>query len=405
MDYSFLKSTRYKPDPIVDVPRGDKFLASLCIDYLNMACFHGGSQDIAALVPGGCFAFIDYAVPHWLRHLEDALVKAQEQQELLSDLPESVESFLNIHFKPPTKKFSVSQGNVKRLDFFREYPFYDDLQVAVISTRKELTFFGEIKESETALDLAEIVCKIRGIIETIYTSLPSAEDKAKMERIYGQRIFKCPRLSCFYFYGGFGTADQRAQHGDKHLRPFRCTVVGCPLSTLGMSTAKDLQKHLKDEHYILSDDELDFSDYETKKQTARVPSPPRQRKEPEVPRARRQKTTEFSCPYCHKVFNKKYNLDSHLITHSKHRDYICNICEVTFARDNDRIRHESSHGDKAFSCGGILQCGQPWGCQKQFARADTLQSHYKTATGQNCIRRWLQEQPQPGEGSDVNRII
>ncbi|KAK9783909.1 putative C2H2-type domain-containing protein [Seiridium cardinale] len=317
-----------------------------------MAGFLRGARNVATLVPGGYFAFMDYVIPQWLRHLELGIAVAGQGRELVSDLQESLELFLNIHFMAPIRHFAVSQ-------------------VAVISKRKELTLFGEMKENETALDLADIVKNVREAIKIIHSNLTGADDKAKMEQIYGQNIFKCPRFSCRYFCSGFGTADQRNQHIDKHLRPFRCTIVGCPSYNLGMNTEKDLIKPTREEHGIFVDDELDLPDPDEKKRKEpkpnlhRVPQRPVQ-PEPYVPEP---KITEFPCKFCPKVFNKKYNLIWHQVV--DRRDYRCTICFTAFARDHDRRRHEKTQEDKKFICRGTLGSGQRWGCQKEFARADT----------------------------------
>lgn len=377
----------------VDISRGDILLASLAIDYLNMNGFRRETGDITSLTLSGYYGFMDYAVPYWVRHLEEGVDNTEESVE---DLTESVEAFLQLHYSPPTKLFPMSQGNSKRLRFFESYPFHADLQQAVASARKELTFFGEIKLTEVALDLIDIVKNIRSTLEKAYTDAAQTATSTRMEEMYGQNIFKCPRLSCRYFHGGFQTAEQRDQHIDKHVRPYRCIISGCVLNTIGFATEKELQKHIKDTHDELSNN--DDADYPEDEEIARSRKPEpkiteehinpelrEERAEP-VPRApKRPRISEFPCQHCPKVFKKKYNLESHLTTHSDHRPHQCNECDASFARLHDLNRHKKTHQEKEFICGGELENGQRWGCQKKFARADTLQNHYKTASGQACI--------------------
>ncbi|KAK6084447.1 C2H2 type zinc finger domain-containing protein [Seiridium cupressi] len=288
-----------------------------------MAGFYRGAQNVATLVPGGYFAFMEYAIPQWLRNLEHGIAVVGQGRELMYELQESLEVFLNLHFKALTKQFAVIQGNMKRLNLSRDCSFYDNLEVAAISTRKELTFFGKMKENETALDLADIV-KNHGVCVDEELDLPDLDEKNKQ----------------------------------KEPRP---EPLGVP----------------------------------------RKPAEPN----PELPKPKRPRIAESPCTSCPKVFNKKYNLISHQAAQTDRRDYRCTICFAAFARDHDRRRHEKTHEHKKFTCGGTLGSGQPWGCQKEFARADTLRNHCSTASGQDCIRPWLDDQGQPGHEVNSGPIV
>jgi hypothetical protein len=364
--------------------------------------FRNRKELIQYRAANGYYAFMDYAVPYWVRHLEMGLSGADDSgcesiHDKVNTIAESLDAFLESHYTPPTKNPSVSQGNAKRLDVFEGYSFYDELQKAIISARKELTFFGEMKPGEVALDLTQVVKGIRDELETLYTRLPDGDQKTQLQAIYGKNMFKCPRLSCRYFYVGFSVAGERDQHIDKHLRPFRCDVIGCPSTTLGFSATKELAKHKKEVHDVHQDDEIDFPDEEViTHEEHRMELPQPKRTAPTEPRAvvpvKRRRITEFHCEQCGKIFKKKFNFESHLVTHSGSRDFVCNICGAAFARNHDRDRHEKTHEEKAFICGGILKNGQSWGCQKRFARPDTLRSHHKSTIGQTCIRPWIEEQ-------------
>ncbi|KAK8044966.1 hypothetical protein PG993_004990 [Apiospora rasikravindrae] len=381
----------------VDVARVEVSNTALCLDYLNMPGFRMDNIAID-LVPSGYYAFMDYAVPYWLRHLENGLTQADYDCDLLQELREPMEAFLTIHFQPPTKQFYRPQDNVRKLQFFRDFEFYDSLETAVVSARKELTFLGEMKPGEVALDLTSVVRTVRGHLETAYLNAASKDGRDSLELIYGEQLFRCPRLSCRYFYLGFQTPQQRDLHVEKHTRPFRCDILGCPSSTMGMGTIKELIKHKKDVHTIIQDD--DEEDFPAEIELA-PPQPPRPvettaktrgRQAQQQPKAKRARITEYRCPQCQKVFGKKFNLDSHMITHSGKRDFLCSVCGMGFARENDRTRHQATHKEKEYECGGTLNNGQTWGCQKKFARADTLKSHHNSAAGKACIQPFLQQQ-------------
>ncbi|KAK8069381.1 zinc finger protein [Apiospora phragmitis] len=390
--FSFLVEEKH-----VDMARIEVSNAALCLDYLNMPGFRTANITIN-LVPSGYYAFMNYAAPYWLRHLENGLTQADYDCDLLLELQEPVEAFLAIHFTAPTKQFYRSQDNVRKLQFFRAFKFYDNLETAVVSTRKELTFLGEMKPGEVALDLASVVCTVRGYLEAAYLNATEKVDRDSLERIYGENMFKCPRLSCHYFYLGFQTPQQRESHVEKHTRPFRCDIISCPSSTMGMSTMKELIKHKKDIHTIIQEDDEDDFPEETELAPPRSPKPaetttkPREPKAPKPLKVKRARITEYRCPQCQKVFSKKFNLDSHMITHGGRRDFLCNVCGMGFARENDRTRHQATHQEKEYECGGTLNNGQSWGCHKKFARADTLKNHHNSVAGRACIQPYLQRQ-------------
>jgi hypothetical protein len=100
----------------------------------------------------------------------------------------------------------------------------------------------------------------------------------------------------------------------------------------------------------------------------------------------------FRCEHCSKVFNRLYNLKSHLITHDRTTPFSCNTCKRAFARKSDAKRHMRTHsGEKNWICKG---------CQTPFARRDMLSSHHKSKKGQACLRG---QHRQRAKGDDLEK--
>lgn len=112
----------------------------------------------------------------------------------------------------------------------------------------------------------------------------------------------------------------------------------------------------------------------------------------------------YPCPQCSKVFQKPYNLKSHMKSHSNEKPFKCSSCHKTFARSHDKKRHELLHGgQKNFKCEGYLKNGvTKWGCGKKFARSDALSRHFRTETGWLCIKPLMDEAKELDQNLSLN---
>ncbi|TGJ88444.1 hypothetical protein E0Z10_g384 [Xylaria hypoxylon] len=398
-------------------------LATLCIDYLNLPAYICPPTDQQVL--DGDYGFMDYAVIYWLRHLEAGVtLKTDKDEQLVEQLAESLGIFISQHWTSPSTTMALAKRHSDKLQVFKVFPFYDQLEQVITSTRRQLRFFGNMKKEEIALNLVDIVGNVRDVLERIVSRTIDPSVLNRVNERYGSYIFKCPRFSCHFFPTGVSSVAERDKHISQHERPFRCSEEKCVGYTFGFASAAEREKHVRENHVTTAIQDEEFptdQDVERRimdnhpvadqnpdleiscQEESMVNStgvameqsesePESQLELPQVRRQKRPRQTEFECPHCSNLYKKRYNLESHLQTHETQRSHVCDRCNKTFSRLDDYRRHLNTHtGAKNFVCRGELENGNPWGCGKSFARADTLKKHHESRVGRACIQH-LQQQ-------------
>jgi hypothetical protein len=409
--------------------------ATLCINYLNLPSFKGPCSEQAVLA--GDYGFMEYAILYWLRHLEAGLTSSPSGHDDLHEaLAESLEVLVEQRWNNPTASIgSIPNRTQDMLETFSGRQSYLQIQLAVVLTDKELKHFGDTTPERSALNFAGTISAVRRRLETVVRNNTDPGTADDLELKYGKHLFKCPRFSCRYFTEGFLTLDEREKHVERHERPARCTDEHCRGSKIGFATKAQLERHLKENHPDAAERRHNFPTEEEISESVRENEPepePEAEHEPEgLPdidmaqllammeepevypvlredaspqpiqpqetSKRRRTKQNYDCEQCEKKFTKKFNLQSHLATHSGDQRYPCQHCSKTFARNSDLVRHTRLHDpDSAVTCGGVLWNGQPWGCGISFARADILRSHQKSRKGRQCIAaRDTEEQAGP----------
>ncbi|KAF5686302.1 zinc finger C2H2-type integrase DNA-binding protein [Fusarium circinatum] len=399
----------------IDIVAKELELSCTCIEYLNLPAF--SYQPTTERVLNGDYGFMDYAVLNWTRHLEAGILRLDGHDDKIGELSESLETFIRIHWKKPTVRLPISGGTKKKLKCFEALDFYDQLEQSVTSWKRQLRALEGVISGEVALDLSSLVLAVRKALEDIVTSSPDASIQKAIEGKYGNMIFKCPRITCQFFSSGFWTEKERDEHLDKHIRPYRCRDEGCRGSIFGFASEEQRDKHIRDNHPEEGSHDREFPTDEDMARSMReeatvaldeAPSPHLEPEalpqsdsesvlEPErgVQRRNRSrkgdKPQQFKCPHCPKVYTKRFNLTSHLQSHTDERPFTCDQCTKAFARLSDLTRHEETHREKQHVCRGVLRNGATWGCGTAFARADTLKTHYKSEAGKACILPFEQE--------------
>ncbi|KAJ5538185.1 ankyrin repeat-containing protein [Penicillium frequentans] len=244
----------------VDVPREDLSMAYLCVGYLALPGFQTCLPDgtIVDLIKSGYYAFADYAVCFWSHHLRDGL-KDDTEQATVNSLLEVLSRFLESHYRAPETDFDIpifAREIEGRLQMHEVWSDCDKLLRALVSTKKQLSSFNSDAASNDCLNISSVVARIRQLLEQ--TVLENKVDSEMLKSFYGDSPFKCPRISCDYFYQGFQTAEIRDSHMNKHNRPYGCSFPQCYRSTIRFSSKKLLERHIADTHEGQKRDVLAF---------------------------------------------------------------------------------------------------------------------------------------------------
>ncbi|KAI8608938.1 hypothetical protein BC830DRAFT_1071444 [Chytriomyces sp. MP71] len=82
----------------------------------------------------------------------------------------------------------------------------------------------------------------------------------------------------------------------------------------------------------------------------------------------------FPCPLqgCPKSFSQRAGLNSHLVTHTGNRQYICEVCSKSYTTNNRLTVHKRTHsGERPY------KCSEP-GCNYAATQKCTLKNHLQT---------------------------
>ena len=169
--------------------------------------------------------------------------------------------------------------------------------------------------------LGNSVMRNRELLERITLEVNQQPDEsANLQDFYGDKRFKCPKVTCYYFHEGFKGAEGRDKHINRHDRPFSCTFPDCSIAEFGFSSNKDLEKHRRFFHPEMEEQVNLFSV---------LPKP--------------TAATPFECNVCGKKFTRRMIHKDHMLSHTGTRPHACPECGKAFTRANDCRRHEMIH--------------------------------------------------------------
>lgn len=303
-------------------------LTALCLHYLTFECFELEitAERLTELALEGYFVFQDYAVAKWFNHLLAMISSSHVLGEgndgalnSLDDLKLALKNFADCYEEDLLQTPAITEEG-KSCEAFEHLAVYESfLQVqnhVLAHQRKDFNERNKVslKALETAFE------RNRKFIEELCSSEARPEQQIELRALYGDTVYKCSKLSCFYFHEGFKDAKTRDKHINKHDRPFHCTFPDCSYADFGFPSNRELEKHRKDYHAEVADLEEVF------KSPSKAPT-----------------TSQHHCELCNKYFTRGFHLRNHLRTHDGTKPFACRECGKAFTRKNDCTRHEKIH--------------------------------------------------------------
>ncbi|KAJ6150201.1 hypothetical protein N7471_001400 [Penicillium samsonianum] len=254
---------------IVNVMQEELKMASLCLGYLGLPGFEMLLTDssVEDLLKIGYYAFLDYAACYWPGHLEASLVGCVDE-ETVNPIVCVLQRFLDSHYREPGEMVETQLPTNQMLDQLQEHNIWTSwrsftkLRRAFISTQNQIQSYGEDAALNDALDIPDIVARVRGTLEYAASSLLNTwndHDQKMFNFFYGDEVYKCPRMSCDYFHRGFKSPEEREVHIQKHTRPFCCSYPGCLRTALGFLSKAELRKHIAKTHETAIREDRNFS--------------------------------------------------------------------------------------------------------------------------------------------------
>jgi DNA-directed RNA polymerase subunit RPC12/RpoP len=298
------------------------------LKYLTFECFQRDTDDqkLRQFAQHGYFAFQDYAVAKWGHHLRatvdmglDLLSDHPDNVVALYDIEAALYDFIDVYDNDGTFAEPPVPAAKEACKIFERRGFYENLLYLWSHITQHQQKGPEFRNEISLKDLGLALMRNREILETLPHSNGSSH-AADLNVFYGDKAFKCPKVTCHYFHEGFKDANSRETHIRRHDRPYNCTVADCLGAESGFSSNKDLEKHMRAYHFELCDLAETFA---TKKA---VPA-----------------TTPYKCHLCDRAFTRKLHLDSHTRNHNGERPYACDECGKAFTRSNDMRRHKKIH--------------------------------------------------------------
>lgn len=311
----------------------ERELTALCLHYLVFEYFSKDLDDETMLdhANSGQFAFQDYALANWFHHFRRVLADGHDTplrsgdpciltalEQSAADLEDALTVFVAEYGLADEELLSSATSTCAD---FEGSKFYKQMMCAWSHLARHDQKGPDVRNHSSIPALGDALIRNRKIIEDL-----STPDDGNLTKYYGEKRFKCPKVTCFYFHEGFKDVSIRDQHINRHDRPFVCSAgeESCNVQVFGFTSNKDLERHMKMYHPDLHDLEHSF---------------PKALKPTQAPK-------KLTCDHCSKTFTRGFHKRNHMRVHFGEKPFACEECGKTFTRANDCKRHEKIHAKR-----------------------------------------------------------
>ena len=241
-------------------------------------------------------------------------------EETMEELGNALNEFTE-NFEEEFHPEAIMLTSEKACKAFQQRNFHASLQLVRSHVDQHQNKGLEARNNVSLEILGKTFTRNRALLEELTSSTNCSSNRQKdLESFYGDKRYKCPKLTCFYFHEGFKDAKCRDLHKNRHDRPFQCTFPNCTMVEFGFRSSKELEKHMKAYHPDENDEAVTFTVANTERASMR-----------------------FACHVCEKRFTRHFILKNHIRSHNAERPYACSLgCGKAFTRANDCKRHEKT---------------------------------------------------------------
>lgn len=309
------------------------YLASLCLRYLTFDIFAPSVEEesLKRSVRSGDFSLQDYAVAKWMDHVQTivtnkSMIPLQEGKDtsaVLREVEIAIEEFAS-RYESAILESEMTKRAEEDCETFQDFSYYENL-LNIWNLACQHASRGSLAKNDISIkELGVAVARNREILERITAETsPHSADNVQLDNFYGDRRFKCPKVTCYYFHEGFKDRTTRDKHISRHDRPFICSFPDCSIVEFGFSSNKDLERHRRFFHPETEEAANSFNN------TAQTTT-----------------ATPYECNLCQKRFTRSFIHKNHLLSHTGTRPHACSECGKTFTRANDCRRHEKIHSKR-----------------------------------------------------------
>lgn len=295
-------------------------------------------------ITSGAFTFADYAIAKWMDHFLNVCKSAErllrsydrdvqgDRDAAMQELEETADEFIHAHDDETTERHDELQTiDTSHPINISTNKLCDAVSDGGQNIRRLLKHVIRLRLSPVSRDersfssLNESFTEARQEIEALHSNTNTYQSLvSELHEYYGEKLYKCERLSCYFFHEGFTDRNTREKHKRRHERPYQCEIPDCSSFEFGFTNKVDLDKHTIAFHPDAAIKAIQFK-----------PAAVVDRKE-----------WKHRCTQCDRTFARRNILKDHELAHAGQKPHECPTCGKAFTRKNDCVRHERIHNNR-----------------------------------------------------------